>query len=500
MSDADLREDDAYEREDLTDDDIAGDAALAEKRNRGFTGRRVRSVMTDGEESRASVIIDGERLDFAEGDSALIGTAHDFDAALAQALSAHGAVVVGDPLAELPFSVWHWPEADLEPPCALDLEASPDIGALVVGGVPLFPANPVTRTARWVTVPGLREFAALPDDLKAWVRAPLEQAWSRSDDAPKLARPVEALPFCTLRLLVASHPAVVPVKKVVRKGTDRGGVCYGVSRPYLTADLGEPAIYLPVISMKEGNVDAINAWDLDAGISLGPVQFNVISGHLFAALLTVSREDPALFRACFGDLGWRAAEVDGRPALVIERDGQTTTLLSKRGEDRDGIRFNAGYFQAGEAGKWGLSQIDGDFRRDLAARFRNLVLWPHVQQWLMHESGRYLDRGCRRLDGADVPAVDPAALAKDSFTLRALLMSGYVRFGASLRYTLDALPGVGRDDAGTLLKRLPKALDAVAGRSDAWATRVENLRQRYYGKSGKAGQVEHAAKVLAMRG
>ncbi len=490
-----------HEREELDPEDIAGDAELDAARQKGFIGRPSRSIMTDGQESSARITIGGVELSFREGSCQLIGTTADFDAALAQAISAHGAVVVGDPLADLPFSVWHWPDADLTPPPATDLEASADIGALVIGGVPLFPAHPAKRTSRWVTVPGLQEFAALPDDLKAWVRSPMEKAWSASDAVPDLGKPITEVPFSTLRLLVASHPQIVPVKKVVRKGTDRGGVVYGVSRPYLTADLGDPAIYLPVISMKEGNTDAINAWDLDAGISLGPVQYNVISGHLFATLLKVAEQDPTLFRATFGSLRWQAQTVDGRPALVVQqKDGSTVTLMSKRSEDKAGIRVNAGYFQAGTANAWGLSKIDGDFRRDLAARFRNLVLWPHVQQWIMQESGVYLDRGRRKCDAADVPPVDPATLDADRFTLRALLMSGYVRYGASLRYTLEKLDGLGQDDAGTLLGRLPGALKAVARRSDAWADRIARLETRYFGKDGKSGQKAHAARVLAMRG
>ncbi len=489
------------DRETLDPDDIAGDAALPDARQRGFVGRPARSIFTDGQESRFEAIIDGDFFELLEGSSPLIATTPDFDAALEAALDAGGAVVIGDPLGDDPFSVRHWPEgADITPPCALDLQATPDIGAIVMGGAPLFPAHPAKRTVRWVTVPGLREFWGLPDDLKRWVRAPMEQAWSRGADLPELKHAIEDIPFATLRLLIASHPHVVPVKTVVRKGVDRGAVVYGVTRPYLTADLDEPAIYLPVISMKEGNVDAINAWDLDAGISLGPVQFNVIGGHLFSALLTAWREDPALFRACFGSLGWTATEVDGRPALVVEKDGAQVTLMSKRGEDRDGIRRNAGYFQAGEAGKWGLSQIDGDFRRDLAARFRNLALWPHAQRWLMGESGAYLDRGRGRMDRAKVPPVDPAALDADGYTLRALLMSGYVRYGASLRYTLEQLDGLGRDDAGALLERLPKALAGVAAKSDAWATRIDRLQDRYYGKGSKPGQVDHAKTVLSMRG
>lgn len=492
---------DAIEREELDPEDITGDAELDDAREKGFIGRPSRSIMTDGQESQARITIDGVELTFNEGACQLIGTTADFDAALARAVSAHGAVVVGDPLADLPFSIWHWPEADLTPPAAIDLEASADIGALVIGGIPLFPAHPAKRTSRWVTVPGLQEFAALPDDLKRWVREPMEKAWTASDAVPALGKTIADVPFATLRLLVASHPQIVRVKKVERKGVDRGGVVYGVCRPYLTADLDDPAIYLPVISMKEGNVDAINAWDLDAGISLGPVQYNVISGHLFATLLTVAEKDPALFRATFGSLRWQAKSVDGRPALEVrQKDGSTVTLMSKRGEDKDGIRVNAGYFQAGTANAWGLSKIDGDFRRDLAARFRNLVLWPHVQQWIMQESGTYLDRGRRKCDAAQVPAVDPAALDRDGFTLRALLMSGYVRYGASLRYTLEKLDGLGEADAGTLLERLPGALKAVARRSDAWADRIARLEKRYFGSDGNGGQTAHARTVLSMRG
>lgn len=491
---------DDLDRAPLDPADDVGPAALDPARAAGFVGRRSRSVMTDGEESRVTAIVDHAQFEFGEAQAELVAGADDFDEAMRIALSLQGAVVVGDPLGAEPFSVWRWPEvADVVPPPALQLIASPDVGAIVMGCTALCPANPVERTLRWVTVPGLAEFYGLSDDLQAWVRAPMEAAWRSAEGMPSLKRAVDDIGFPALRVLLASHPSAVSVRKVVRKGEDRGGVVYGITRPYLTQDLGEPEIYLPVISMKEGNVDAINAWDLDAGVSLGPVQYNVISGHLFATLRRVQLEDPDLFAATFAGLGWRTAEVDGRPALVVSGADGEVTLVSARGETRDDIRRNAGYFQSGALDA-PSGRIDGDFRRDLTARFRNLVLWPHVQRWIMAESGAYLARGARMMDAEKVPAVDPAALEADAYTLRALLMSGFVRYSASLRYTLQKFAGLGSADAATLLRRLPAALDGVAARDAAWADRVANLRVRYFGAGGKPGQRDHAATVLSMRG
>lgn len=479
-------------------DEIGDAVEVAARLREGFTGARAAfSIHTDGVESRVALDLGDVPLEFGEESAEMIGSTATLDDALQLALGAQGAVIMGDALAGDAYMVYAWPEtAGLSTPVTLMVDASRDICALVIGGTAFFPADPAERTVRWVSVPGMMDYYGLDADLQGWLRDPMQSAWARAakkGGLPEVPLGIEAVSFPTLRLLIASHPDVVPVKSVTRKGTDRGGVVYGVTRAFLTRDMVEPEVYLPVISMKEGNVDAINAWDLNAGVSLGPVQVNVINGHLFDILGRVWDEDPELFEACFGALGWQMEAVDGRPALVVD-DG-AETLYSQKRETRDDIVYNAGYFQSGTAGKSGLSQIDGDFRRDLTARFRNLVLWPHVQTWLMQASANFLGGGQRRLSSSNIDGLD-ADFDHDTFVLRALLMSGFVRYSASLKYTLQHVPdGASKSQLGAL----PRALDKVAGKSDAWAERIARLKKRYFGSDGKGGQTAHAERVYGMR-
>lgn len=471
--------------------EVGADAALPHRLQAGFTGRRASfSLYTDGKESRVTLDLGGGALSFAEGLAELLGSPADLDAALAIALDAEAAVVVGDPLGGDAFLVYAWPDALGRPtPATLMVDATADVCALVVGGLAYCPANPAERTVRWVSVPGLADYARLSDAHRRWLREPVEAAWGRAAETlPPTVAGLDpaALAWPTLRLLVASHPGVVPIKSVTRGGVDRGGIIYGVTRCQPTRDLEEPAIYAPVISLKEGNVDAVNAWDLDAGVSVGPVQVNVIAGRLFSVLDRVWREDPALFEACFGGLDWEMVERDGRPALVVEG---VAVLTSKRGETRDDIRANAAYFQSGVIAGEGAQTLDGEWRRQLAARFRNLVLWPHVQAWLVAESADFLAGGARRLARSTVAPLDRG---RDAFVLRALLLSGYVRYASSLKYTLRHLP---KGSASAQLAALPAALDRVARLSDAWAKRVERLRKRYF---GAGGQREHALQIDSM--
>lgn len=471
--------------------EVGPDATLPHRLQAGFTGRRASfSLFTDGEESRVALDLGDGALSFAEGTAELIGSPTALDAAFAIALDAEAAVVVGDALAGGGFLVYAWHDAlGRAAPVTLMVDATADVCGLVVSGVAYCPANPAERTVRWVSVPGLADYARLDEAQRRWMRAPIEAAWGRAADAlpPALAElDATALAWPTLRLLVASHPGVVPIKAVSRGGVDRGGIVYGVTRSQPTRDLVEPANYVPVISLKEGNVDAINAWDLDAGVSVGPVQVNVIAGRLFSVLDRVWREDPTLFEACFGGLDWAMTERDGRPALVVEG---VAVLTSKRGETRDDIRANAAYFQSGVIAGEGRQTLDGEWRRQLAARFRNLVLWPHVQAWLTAESADFLAGGARRLARSTVA---PLAEGRDAFVLRALLLSGYVRYAASLKLTLPHLP---KGSAKRQLAALPTALGRVAAESKAWPTRVERLQKRYF---GKGGQRDDAESIYAM--
>ena len=416
------------------------------------------------------------------------------DEALAEAVKRRGAVVAGDALGGDRFEVHDWIDGDLDAPAVLSVSATAAVCAVVIGGELYCPADVRAPGDRWVCVPGMADVYALPESARAAHHGACCRAWGAWKGAPALKRPIEALAWPVAWLLVAGHPEAVPVRRVERGGVDRGGVCAGLTRPVLMPERGEPAVYLPVISRKEGPCDAINGWDLNAGISLGAVQFNVIGGHLFALLGKVWSGDRALFEACFGALGWSMATSGGRPVLRVAREGKVLELghggSRTAEEERAQIARNAGYLQSGDPAKSGLSEIDGDWRRDLTARFRALALWPHVQRWIEETSAGYLAPGLRKLGAGGVPAVDCAALDEPAYALRAVLMSAYVRYSASLDRLVKHLGG---GTAAARLARLDAALTAVAGESTAWAERAANLRERL------PAQREHAREIHAAR-
>lgn len=490
---AELRDDD-----DLDDLEVGDAVALPDRLERGFTGGRAHfSINTDGVESRVELGLDGQTVSFGEESADQIAGTETLDEALELALHAQGAVVVGDALTGGPYMVYAWYEvAGAQLGVTTMADASLDVCAMVLGGVAFLPANPAERTARWVSVPGLLDYYGLDDAQKAWVRSPIEGAWKRaaqSGDLPNVPVGIDNVSYPTLRLLLASHPKVVRVRSIKKGGKDRGGVVYGVIRPYITRDMGEPEVYVPVISMEEGTVDSINAWDLNAGISVTPVQVNVIKGHLFNILKKVWDNDGELFEACFGALGWEMDDEGGKPALIVDDGDETLVYTRKRGSDNS--KALAGYFQSGTVGKSSSSDIDGDFRRELAARFRNLVLWPHVQTWLMEEAGDFLRPGHRRMEKGEVATLDLTEFDHDTFVLRALLMSMYVRMSASLIYTL---PFISDGSASSQLAGLPAAMDAMAAkRGGKWPGRVERLKTRLYVRHG--GQKKHAEQIHAMR-
>ena len=59
------------------------------------------------------------------------------------------------------------------------------------------------------------------------------------------------------------------------------------------------------------------------------------------------------------------------------------------------------------------------FRRDLTARFRDLVAWPHVQEILIDVSVWWLQRGLDIIHAAGLPAIDPRNPDRDTFILKA---------------------------------------------------------------------------------
>lgn len=426
------------------------------------------------------------------GSGAVFGS---LDAALAEAVKRPGAVVAGDALRGERFAVYDWADGDIDAPAVLAVSATAAVCAVVVGGELYCPAEPLAPGDRWVCVPGMADVYALPESARAAHHAACCRVWSAWGAAPALPRPIEALAWPVVWLLVASHPDAVPVRRVERGGVDRGGVCSGLTRPILMPARGEPAVYLPVISRKEGPRDAVNGWDVGAGISVGAVQFNVIGGHLFALLERVYAGDRALFEACFGALGWSMGSRAGRPVLRVARGEEVLELghlpQKTADEERAQIARNAGYLQSGDPKKAGVGEIDAEWRRDLTARFRALALWPHVQRWIEETSADYLAPGLRKLGAGGVPAVDCKKLDDEAaYALRAVLLSAYVRYSASLDRLVKHLGG---GTATARLGRLGAAIDAVGAESAAWAERAANLRERLPAQRGHAREI-HAAR------
>lgn len=417
------------------------------------------------------------------------------DAALAEAVKRPGAVVAGDALGGGRFEVFDWVDGDVDAPAVLSVSATAAVCAAVVGGELYCPADPLAPGERWVCVPGMADVYALPAEARAAHHGACCRVWNAWSAAPALPRAVEALAWPVVWLLVASHPDAVPVRRVERGGVDRGGVCSGLTRPILMPERGEPAVYLPVISRKEGPRDAVNGWDVGAGISVGAVQFNVIGGHLFALLARVFEGDRALFEACFGALGWSMVSRGGRPVLRVARAEGVIELghLPQKtvDEERTQIARNAGYLQSGDPTRTGVGDIDPEWRRDLTARFRALALWPHAQRWIEETSAGYLAPGLRKLAAGGVPAVDCAKLDDEAaYALRAVLLSAYVRYSASLDRLVTHL---GSGTAAARLGRLDAAIDKLGAESAAWAERAANLRERLPAQRGHAREI-HAAR------
>jgi hypothetical protein len=336
--------------------------------------------------------------------------------------------------------------------CGLILASGSDVAAY-------FPALRAGATGvsaaqlrRWVVIPKLRDFYDLPADVQRAHRGRWMDALGRVANLGFSRAQLEALSTPALRLLLAQNGAdAFPVRRVNR-GTppqDRGGVVNGITLPLPALPLVEPACYLPVISEREGRLESINAWDAEAGISLGPIQFNVNPAEgsneqtLFRFLWRLYIDDRALFAQAFGTLGWSmrfdpgGIEPGPNDAFVLMVNSGTATEITLRSLRAEKVR-NYRYFQTGVPDQVGFTP---QFRRDLAARFRDVMVWPHVQQMILDVSAAWLAPGLAHIRAAGIPAVDPNNPDRDTFTLTAVLLSAYVRFSGCLRPLLRALRG-----------------------------------------------------------
>jgi hypothetical protein len=360
-------------------------------------------------------------------------------------------------------------------PLVIDCAALvPDLSALVISVgndaaayVPSTRGNPgipavSAAVRRWVMIPKLREFYRLPVDMQKKLRAPWMKALGQVPNLGFKSGALDALPVPALRLLLAQNAAAaLPVQ---RRGPT-GYFVEGVTLVLPAYPLVEPDCYMQVTSQVEGNLESVNAWDTSAGISVGPIQNNLIPTFwgtkqtLFPILWRLWLEDRALFDQEFSALGWRMrseppTHPKGSDTLVLTVGATGGGSVDLRGVDGPDLDRNIGYFQTGVAGKAGF---DPPFRQDLAGRFRNVIAWPHVQQIILDVASPWLQPGLAIMNAKGIPALDLNSPDRDIFTLRALLMSTFVRNSPALAQLIDALGDWKRTD-----QKIEHITDAIA--------------------------------------
>lgn len=367
------------------------------------------------------------------------------DDALQYALSqtTRNSVITGRLLGGRQFDVYHFNANILPADDVIDFDAQADACALLFSGlVSVFvPSDPVAATRRWVRLPRADEFYALSDGDRAAQRAtwitkivsahpPIEIR-----GAALTKEMLRKFSMVELRLLLAHFAG--RCFRVLRqdKTGAHGALVNGVTLPLMISPVREPNVYVRVIAGREGRLEAINAWDQGAGISLGAVQINVIRGLLFQFLAQFSVRDSGLFRDAIGSpLGWSIRDEGDHSDL----DTTTGVTLHGRAAEAD-VRRNFAFLQSGSPDTPDGSAIDVDLRVRFATAFRDAVVWPHVQEFLNDAATAYLQPGLDAITAAGIAALDPANPDRDTFILKALLLAAYVRASASLRPILDAL-------------------------------------------------------------
>jgi subtilisin family serine protease len=334
------------------------------------------------------------------------------------------------------FDVNDFGSAPLPAPPVAMITADPVIRQVVTNaGSRLYvPADQARPGRRWVHVPGLLALLELP----AADRSSYVDPWlSGVARGYGLAVPqVMDLGLAAMRIMfAAAADRTLPVRPVRAAGgtDDIGGIVAGVTLPALQLPLSEPQCYLPVIAQVEGRLESINAWDLGAGLGLGPIQFNAQHGALIRFLSRLGADDPDLFGSVLGDpLGW-TIESHGDHADLVVAGALGAEVL--HGTAADAPRL-VSYLQSGTVGGDGR---DGAWRRRVAGCFRDAVAWPHVQDMITNVTIWRLEPALRRVRSEGIGPLDPARPDRAVFVLTAILFSAAVRFPASLPLLLTGL-------------------------------------------------------------
>ena len=366
------------------------------------------------------------------------------DAALQDALSANRSAAVrcdllqGGPASS--FAIHEFIPTRLGP--VIEFRAADGLGQAVLvlkdsTGPCVYAAAKIGGGTRWVALSGLTAFYALAkvdrdSQRQGWIaklKAVKKADWP-SELVPARDRLGE-LSSAALRLLLAwlGPRGSIPIKGINQPAKKfRGAKTDGATLPVFRYPLVEPECYLRVISGHEGWVESINAYDLGAGISVGPIQFNAQGGFIIKLLRDLDVADPVLFADCFSSLEWTTEQGAAHPVLVVG-GGPSPIRLVGRKQDND---RNIGYFHCGVPGKTAFADIDAAFRKDLTGRFRDAMVWPHVQELILATSAAWLQPGLDKLATAGFAAIDTKRPDRDLFVLKALLLSCFVRFSASL--------------------------------------------------------------------
>ncbi len=323
--------------------------------------------------------------------------------------------------------------------------------------------GPLTPGNRWVECSGAYELflqRGLRDQQRSdWLDVLVDKTGKRGAVVSAVTQRISntredlgRLSIPELRLLVALNAErtlkVQRIDQVDEHGRQKflgARVNPGLTRPVSRLPVREPDCYLPVIAGREGRLEAVNAYDLGAGVSIGPIQLNAQRGALFRVLGDLWEKDRELFVAQFGraPLWWTMVRHDDHWDLrVSDTAGNQRELL--HGTDADAAR-NVGYLQSGVAGRGAVGQIDQAFRTTLTERWRNVLAWPHVQDMVTATTIWWLSPGMQPLAHAGIDPLDPARPGRAGFVLRAMLLSAYVRYPAPAAKLMRA---VGRLTAG----------------------------------------------------
>ncbi len=362
--------------------------------------------------------------------------------------------------------------AGLPTPVTAGVQVDPTVTTLVVGGGRrvYVPADPAAPGRRWVDVPGLTELYALPaTDLVARIGTWATRTAQATPGLTTAAARQLGVPL--LRATLAQHGAAAFPVSAVHRGTaqtDAGGIVNGITVPGLRLPVTEPHCYLPVIAEVEGKLESINGWDMGAGVSLGPIQFNTDRGALHRFLWRLWADDPDLFTSALGrPLGWAMSWHADHGDLAVTDTAGPQVL---HGTAADAGRC-ATYLQSGTID---TPARDGPWRRRVTGCFRDAVVWPHVQEMVVDVSTWWLAPALRRIQAAGIGPLDPRRPDRATFLLTALLLSAAVRFSASLDPILRELrPWPGADDK---LAHLPDAVTAAGPRFAELGPRLTRQR------------------------